>query len=231
MEENKQEIVPVEQKPNLMTSMLMEMIAPVSKMTPQTIEALTNLSNHEAPEYAIQTHPGKGGKVMRYVSHVWVTKQLSDAFGMMWGQGVSNPVVYDDGSASVLVTLYVDFPRKDGTTYRRTVTEVGAFDAGGGKLSKAMMIASATSRGLVKCVYRMFRLGENLFEDVPEPTPRSAWKDILKLGLKRGMKEEDIIAIVKGMGVTQDKLLDRFVEVWKAVYDATIDKGDIEDLE
>jgi hypothetical protein len=223
----------LKQIPNEMVKYFEGQLSLMGPVSPERIRALTFLTTPEAPEWAVKTHEGKGGKQFAYIQHVVVSANMNEAFGPLWGMDVKSPQIMADGSASALVTVWVDFPKGISTDgellfHRRSVTEVGAFDAGGGAMSKANMLAAAVSRGMVKAVFRMFRLGENLYKDVAAPTKKSQWSALKKLAEKHGQTEEWLIALAKEMGFTQDDLLtDKFGTLYKEVYDRSTGQGDV----
>lgn len=223
----------LKQIPNEMATYFGKQLSLLGPVTPERIAALNFLTTPEAPDWAIKVHEGKGGKPFSYIQHVVVSANMNEAFGPLWGMDVKAPQIMSDGSASALVTVWIDFPKgfsTDGEVqfHRRSVTEVGAFDAGGGQMSKANMLASAVSRGMVKAVFRMFRLGENLYKDVAVPTKKSQWYALKKLAEKHGQTEEWLIALAKELNFTQDDLLtEKFGILYKEVYDRSTGQGDV----
>ena len=209
---------------------LKEYLEPSGQLSAARLQAISALSSSVVPDFAVKTHPGKGGKTFSYITHVWVSAQLNEAFGQAWGMDIKSTEMFDDGSVAAVVQVYIDFTRRDGSAYRRTVSEVGTFDGGGGKMSKANMIASAVSRGMVKCCFRLFRLGESLYDDLPDPTLKSSWESIAKMGQKRGLTLNQIKEALKTNGIKYEQLLEQFVVAWRVVYDASNKKEDVGDF-
>jgi len=189
-------------------------------LSAEVLHSLETLAGGIVPEDAVKEHPGKGGKVFKYVSHIWVTQQLRNAFGQLWSMRVQTYQVFTDGSAVALVTLMLKIPTKDGFV-ENEITDIGAFDGGGGKMSAPMMIASAVSRGLVKCAMRRFGIGEEFYDSSEfELTPEEAWARLKRVSVESGLLESKALEILKGMNVDRDNIVDRYLECWKAIYAA-----------
>lgn len=192
-------------------------------LSTEVLHALETLSTGTVPREAVKEHPGKGGKTFKYVSHIWVTQQLRRAFGQLWSMKVQSYQVFQDGAVA-LVTLVLRIPTNDGVHGARgyienEITDVGAFDGGGGKMAAPMMIASAVSRGLVKCAMRRFGIGEEFYgADEFEITAAEAWDRLCSTFVKGDMTKERILDILKGIDINRDNIVDRYLEAWKAVY-------------
>lgn len=188
------------------------------QMDPQVLQSMMVLQTGEIPAEAIKEHPGKGGRVFKYVSHIWATEQLRNALGQFWSMNVKDADILEDGSASAVVELVLHIPMKDGSFFTNTITEVGAFDGGGGKMTRANMIAAAVSRGLVRCMLRRFGVGQQFYEDEDEEmTPAKSWTILKKYGMDHGLTEEEIIAVIKSTGLNKKALVDQFVFIYEAV--------------
>ena len=185
-------------------------------ISPRYLEATKALAEGKAPPEAIKSHPGKGGKTFDYLGHIWVGKQVRSALEYLWSFDVLEGHICNDGSAWTLCkfTTYVPFEDK---FLENSITEVGCFDGGGGKMSQAMMIASAASRGLVRCVMRRFGLGEELYEADVKITVDSAWNALKEFFEPRNVIENDVITRFKGAGITKENLVERFEEAYAIV--------------
>jgi hypothetical protein len=191
-------------------------------LSAEVLHALETLSTGTIPREAVKEHPGKGGKTFKYVSHIWVTQQLRRAFGQLWSMRVQSYQVFADGAVA-LVTLVLKMPTGSvhgmPTFLENEITEVGAFDGGGGKMGAPMMIASAVSRGLVKCVMRRFGVGEEFYgADEFEITAAEAWDRLSSAFLKEGLTKEKILEVLKLIDINRDNIVERYLEAWKAVY-------------
>jgi hypothetical protein len=186
-------------------------------LTSEVLQAMETLSTGEVPADAVKEHPGKGGKTFSYISHIYVTQQLRRAFGPLWSMKVQSYQLFTDGAVA-LVTLILKIPTDNGFI-ENEITEVGAFDGGGGKMASPMMVASAVSRGLVKCVMRRFGLGEEFYgADEFELTVEEAWARLKASGIREGLTESQILDVIKGLGITRENIVDRYLEAWKAIY-------------
>src|SRR5574340_827970 len=104
-----------------------------SEITPESLQAINMMRTGKIPPEAIKQHPGKGNKIFSYVSHVFLTRALNEAFGQFWSTNILETKLYDDNSAAVVMSLHIDFPSRDGKSfYRRTITEVGSHDVPSG---------------------------------------------------------------------------------------------------
>lgn len=100
------EIVPSREAPK-QRNVTSKDLAVMKIMAQKQIEVLTA----KTPEYAIKTRPGGGGRVLRYVSHGYVTDQLNKAFGFDWDYKLL-PVF--DGSIAKHVTVKTGENRRTG---------------------------------------------------------------------------------------------------------------------
>jgi hypothetical protein len=213
-------------------------IVPVSEMmkqthlSPQALRALNAIATGEIPEKAIKTHPGKGGKIFSYVSHIWATGIMNDALHHLWNFEVLEYTAYDDGSANARCQLTINIPQEDGTLYQQVFTEVGAFDSQGNGMKKATIVASAASRGLLRCMLRAFGLGSQFYEAEEEITPKDAWNILLNYGTdkKNGLTRDELVEALKREGFTGEKLVDEFQKAWELVYRLIEIKKGVEEL-
>lgn len=190
-------------------------------------QAVQTIMTGKIPDYAIQEHPGRGGKMFKYISHVFVSRMLNAAFGARWSSNIDRWQMFDDYSAAVQLTLRVDFERPDGTNYRREVTEIGAFEAQIGQsgkpgMSNANIVAAAASRALVRCVMRAFNVGAEFYEDDNLPkSNREAYNKLLEYGSGKGFDEAKVKEILKTAGFQPTELKDRYQEAGLAIFMAS----------
>jgi len=186
----------------------------------ETARVLDMVRSKRVPKSAVRSHPGKGGKVFEYLDHVWVTKQLIALFPVIpWSWDVVSAVVEADGSSTALGRFSMNILWNESpTTF--TVTEVGMFE-GNEKMSHAAKKASAASRSLVKCVFRRFGWGAELYKsDNPgEPTVAETKASIERLYKSKNLKESAVKEMLKSMGFTTWELIhDNFGVAYSAVY-------------
>lgn len=242
------EIIPTEEGITEL-DMLHKLAALSGGITAQTVEAWNVLTTGIVPKDKLKHRKGYPRDIP-YVDHVYATALMNEAFRWNWDFEVLDTQLYPDGSTVAITRLTVYMPigvnRVTGEPIWKTrvVTEVGAFemylrrdkngdpilDPATGDVQATMgtsdRIASAASRGLVKCMERAFGIGAELKSEPHEMTSLDAWNSLLAFGLARGMERDTIIATVKDAGITKDDLLDRFQEAYTLVYERTKDKGD-----
>jgi hypothetical protein len=198
-----------------------------SIVDPRQVDAMNALTSKRVPKNAIKTHPGKGGNIFTYVDHVWVTEMLQHGLGNLWNWEVLDYQVFTDSVAvRGSLTIYIPLDplqRKTGDPLyiTRTVTEIGSFDAGGGKMTTSNMIASAASRCLCRCVMRMFGIGIEFYkkEDAPM-TANHAWTTLKEFAIKQGITWDDefqakFIAAMKAKGVTRENIVDKYADAYR----------------
>lgn len=205
-------------------------------LTVQSTKALSALRKREVEPKYVSTHPGRGGKVFSYVDHAHVSDTLLDAFGVWFSHDVVEAHVLDDASAYALVRLTMHEPVFDGETGQllrtvdTTITEVGTSpsNAGGGTMDLSYRIASAASRGLVKCVARRFGYGLEFYRksDYEEPTNETAWNlcyDFFYRAMNLRSKTENkrtahrnaLVAYLADHDMNNQNVLDRFEECYR----------------
>lgn len=184
----------------------------------KALQALNILASGQVPKGAIQTHPGKGGKNFQYINHIYMTRQLNAALQQLWDMEVLRYDVWDDGTANAMVRMTIWIPLKNGEMHRRVITEVGAFEplgSGDGKMKKAMAVASAVSRGLLRCCLRAFNIGSELYQADSEMTPNMAWTAIKRYAVDNNkVPEEILVQALKDSGVTSENIVDHFQIAW-----------------
>ncbi len=238
-----QDIVPVPQPENKEPEeILAELLKLEGKITSKTLDAWDIIATGVVPKTGISTRPGYPDEI-KYVAHTYVQQVMNAAFRYLWDFQVLSYQVHDDGSTSALCQMTVMIPigtDKDGNTifHKRTITEVGAFesymktdkqthkpilDPVTGKptftMSVADRVASAASRGLVKCAFRGFNLGLQLSaKGEPELTPLEQWRKLLDRAYKLGVSRERTIELCKTLGIKEENLVRRFQEAYIAIY-------------
>lgn len=196
------------------------------KGTVDNIVAREMMSTGKVPTKHIRRFPGRGGHTFRYVSHVFLTRALNAAFSHYWSTEMSNPQVYDDGSASVILTLHLDFPGPDGKPlYRRSITEVGAHSVSSG-MNKADLLASAASRALYRCCMRAFGIGLEFYEDEdPLDDGDMAIKVLKEQGTRKKLTSAEMKMLMEDkLHVTKENASELFEEAYKAINDFANEK-------
>lgn len=185
--------------------------------------ALSTLMNGKVPEYAIRKHPGTGGKMFKYVDHVWVTQLLRDAFGPYWGSEVLNAVIESDGTATATVKLTIKIPTfvdRNNPIHEIVFTELGACN-----ITTGMTIAnrklSAASKGLVRCAFRAFGLGQEFYNTVSfeDLTNEESWRQI-QIHIKKNKKyitEDDVVKFCKENNISNTQISERFEDIWNFI--------------
>lgn len=192
---------------------------------PNSALARSYLIFAQVPESMISTHPGKNGKMFKYVKHVHATVLMNIAFPGLWSQSVLREGIMNDGSAYAVVRLVVKVPRvnQDGsvTFYEQSVEEIGAFKTINGGMPDAMQIASAVSRGFVKCIFRMFGFGRELYEGGTDElmTPQTAWSKLAETMRTKGVTTDQFAEVWKSKGYTKNDLVDKFDEAYSIIYE------------
>ena len=186
------------------------------------LEGANSLATKVIPASAVKKRPGKGGQTFDYVKHTWVTEVLQNTLSHLWSFDVLNWEIFNDSkpNVAVLCKLSVNIPLQSGGFLERSVTEVGAFEDGTGKMPTAMMVAAGASRGLCRCVMRMFGLGIQFYKDTDDPTstPDGAWTALRTFAKNKGHDNPDeIAAALKESGISSSELVDRFEEAYAIV--------------
>lgn len=190
-------------------------------VTADSMKAIEALREGKIPPQAIKKHPGKGGNIFSYVSHIHGTKTMNDAFSQAWDWEVQKWELFDDRSALVSGKLTLNFFGEDGVLFHsRKITEVGPFDDTTGKFTKANIVASAASRCLIRCMLRAFDYGSELYKDEEGGlTNGEAWTLLKRAGSKNGLDEQEIVSLFQSSGFDKEELVDKFEEAWKMVYE------------
>lgn len=182
--------------------------------------AMATLLNGKVPESAISEHPGSGGKIFKYVDHVWVTQLLRDAFGPFWQSEVLNAIIESDGTATATVKLTVKVPMQNMGYHEIVFTELGACNITTG-MTLANRKLSAASKGLVRCAFRAFGVGQEFYKtvDYKDLTNEESWLMIHKQ-IKKNKKyitEDQVIQFCKDNDIAKDKITERFDDIWAFV--------------
>lgn len=182
--------------------------------------ALRTILLGELPKDAVRSHPGTGGKVFKYVDHVWVTKKLRQAFGALWGFEASEATIEEDGTATARGTLKVKFPTPDGNFIETVFSDYGACQTTKG-MTMANRKLAAASKALVRCAFRAFGVGQDFYDSADDSlTPKIAW-DMLMTQVKTHsnyVSKEDVVQYCKDNNIEKDALVERFEEVWSYIY-------------
>ena len=191
-----------------------------TKVSPEWLNAATVLADGKIPKGNVKSHLGRGGKIFHYIDHVWVTQQLRAYFGPYWSTRSGQWQMFSDGSVAIPVTLRIALPGQE--PYE--ITQTGSFGANQ-KMMMSDRVASAESRGLVRCVWRLFGLGDEFYEVDPEDmTPEEAWGALKNYVEKNKGDLDEYINILKNMGVTRENLVDNdvFASAYELAYDICV---------
>lgn len=171
------------------------------------------------PESAKFKRQGPSGKFFTYIKHTWVTEQLTIAFGPMWSMEVLRETSYpEDHSATAIVRLITYHPDENGNIHQVHIDECGAFKDATKMMPQAYRIASAVSRGLVKCVMRRTRCGISLYNNEFQPTAAEAARTLFRSAKKNGITKERLIACYKEHDISSENLLEQYEEAYHLLY-------------
>ena len=199
-----------------------------SEINPEFLKAINALKKKKVPASAIQKRPGKGGKTFSYVSHTWATETVQNALGNLWSYDAIKWDVFTDTikgkdvqnvAALVMFTMHIPF-ETNGTLQLmdRSVTEVGSF-VNEARMPTSNAIAAAISRGLCRCLMRMFGLGIEFYKsDDIQMTTVDAWNALWEFAQNQGFRDKD--AVTKAFAdaeITKDNLVDRFEDAYRVV--------------
>jgi len=199
-----------------------------SEINPEFLKAINALKKKKVPASAIQKRPGKGGKTFSYVSHTWATETVQNALGNLWSYDAIKWDVFTDTikgkdvqnvAALVKFTMHIPF-ETNGTMQLmdRSVTEVGSF-VNEARMPTSNAIAAAISRGLCRCLMRMFGLGIEFYKsDDIQMTTVDAWNALWEFAQNQGFRDKD--AVTKAFAdaeITKDNLVDRFEDAYRVV--------------
>jgi hypothetical protein len=111
---------------------------------------------------------------------------------------------------------------KDKETGRLVTHEDIAIDPFTGKTATTMCtadrVASAASRGFVRCLETAFGIGLDLKDEEKLITPEAAWNQLLKLANKLGVATEKVTELMKEAGLKYDNLAGDFQKAFEIVY-------------
>lgn len=203
---------------------------------PENIKAMDMLLTGIVPPSEISTHPGKGQKTFAYIKHTYATSVLNDAFGMLWDFEIKSYEVFPDTSALAIVATVFHIPMGDNLFYTRRIEETGNFQPINGGMNSAASVSSAVSRGLLKCLFRGFGFGKQLYDDKEDiPTPKGAYNVLLQTAkrLKVFNTGLEMIAYFKTCGLLpadfnpqmEYLFVDNFGEMYEAIGSAKQDKS------
>lgn len=209
------------------------------EVDPKFIQAVNVLKSKEIPKSAIKEHPGKGGKTFKYIDHIWATETLQNGLPNLWCFEVfdwehfreklkirkpdGNYIEIDSRSVVARCKLTLFVPLKDTNPQaflERWVTEVGVFEIND-SMPTAMGVASAVSRGLCRCMMRMFGIGLQFYRgDEQQPTPAEAWTSLKQFALNQGSDwskefQQAYIDALKEKGITKENIVDKFSDAYE----------------
>lgn len=193
-------------------------------LAPEVVQAVVSLKTGKLPPEMISNHPGKGGRIFSYVKHTHATMTMNNS-GLLWDYDadVGNATLFEDRSAAVPCKLTVRLVLNDGSTIERHVTEVGAFEDGTGVMPKAMILASAASRGLPRCMMRMFGWGIELYPESATP-PVGWWKALRGYAASKKIASKDLRAELKKRGFEEEDLELRYEEAVEIINEMSKEK-------
>jgi len=189
-----------------------------TQMSPESLKAITALRTAKIPKEDIQKHPGKGGKVFSYVSHIRATETMHNALGMNWEWQILDYQLLPDKSAVARGQMTLHYRDIEGNARTRTITEVGGFEDLTGKFPMCNIILGASSRALLRCMLRAFGYGRELYpEDESTPDEKAAWNILVKYATLKKVPKEVLKKALKEAGFTAETLVDRFEEAYALV--------------
>lgn len=196
------------------------------ELSPQQLSALTALATQKIPDEMILSHPGKGAQTFRYVSHVHATQVMQDS-GLLYDYhaDVGKAQYFDqDHSAAVPCTLTVRLYIKDDDVWvDKSITEVGVFEDQAKTMPRAAVIAAAASRGLPRCMFRMFGFGKELYKESATP-PIGWWAALTRFSRRMGVTDDDLAKRLKDEGFTGEELSNRYEEAIEIVKEMSSQK-------
>lgn len=195
-------------------------------ITPTYLTAVELFRDGNVPESAKFQRPMPGGKMSTYIKHTWVTEQLRQAYHDMWEMEILHTELFPDRSAIALVKFTTFAVGPEGLV-KTSITECGAF-TGPDKMPAAYRIASAVSRGLVKCVMRRTGCGASLYDDDFEPTAKEAAMTLIRYAKTCGISKEALVARYKEEGISSEEVLDHFARAYEIIYEMKRDKDNAE---
>jgi len=192
------------------------------KVTPDHMEAILALRKREIPDKYISEHPGKGQQKFRYLKHTHATEVMLDS-GLIFDYHVDigNAIWFEeDHSAAVPCTLTVKLEVIDeenpanNKTIEKSVTETGFFQDGTSRktMPRAAVITAAGSRGLPRCMMRMFGFGLDLYPEHSTP-PKGWWAAFVGYAREYGVQIDAFREEIKTRGYTEDDLRPKFDEI------------------
>jgi hypothetical protein len=191
----------------------------VTNVTPQVTEARIALQTKTLPLHAIKTRSGRG-KSLQYVKHTYATRVIQDGLLPTWSFDIVSYEIFQDKSVLALCRFAykIPFTNPDGTItwIDRSVTEAGNF-LNDLKLPGAPAVAAAVSRGLVRCLMRMFGFSIELYEHEDEMTPDNAYTAIFTFAQRNSVSQERLHEIMQAIGITQNNIVDRFNDLFDAI--------------
>lgn len=198
-------------------------------MSPELLEAIDELKTGDVNPRYIQK---KGG--LDYISHPHATRTMNAVFGPHWEFQNLSYEVFEDGSVSARCSLKIKwFDTLSMGWSTREFIEIGSYVPGKNKEGEIYMavadrVGAATSRGLLKCMFRAFGYGAFLYKRDHIPMTKSeAYKLILKYAdRKLGLTPDEVVKAFKKAKYTQDDLLTKYDLGMQILRKAKEDKED-----
>jgi hypothetical protein len=195
-----------------------------SIVTPEYLEAVFELSTGYVKQEYVEHIPGaRGGR--NYVSHPHATRTMNAVFRENWEYQCLDYELFPDGSVAARCCMIVRWPDAFAGMRERTFIEIGTFvpqttaSTGEFQMSQSDRVASAVSRGLLKCMFRAFGYAAHLYKDESRPmTKNAAWGTLRRYAIERkGLTEDEVVEALKSNGYTQDNLVERFNEAYDMI--------------
>ena len=191
-------------------------------ISPHVAEAQMAIATKSVPLRAIKTRQGRGGKVLQYIDHIFATETIQKGLLQTWSFDIVSYEIFEDKSVLAIVKFtylvpYNNAGKIDWIT--RSVTEAGNY-VNDMKLPGAPAVAAAASRGLVRCLMRMFGFGIQFYKGgEDEETPEMAWTTVEKFAKDNKIPIQDVFNLMDQMGISKSNIVDRFSEFFTAVGD------------
>ncbi len=207
--------------------------------------ALDVLASGVVPASEIDKRPGAAGKQFSYIKHTYATRLMQEGFQNLWsfecldyevfhdtimvkgkvedpatGKKVDGKIPREQRSIAAKCKLTISYPLSNGEFYHQKFTDIGAFEPNSG-MSTANGVASAVSRGLLKCMMRGLGIGIELYENEEQaiPTPQQTWNVLKRYLETRGIEWTDdfkteLTKALEAVGINSENLIDRYTDAY-----------------